>query len=211
MTNEWESLEERELNNYSYKVKVSLLNEPIKFWHNYERIIFLGDSLTDFCEWHEFDIPNRIKIYNRGISGDTCSGIMARIDSIRKLYPAKLFLMAGINNLAVSQPVYIASKEYQKLIAEITSFLDGDKVFLLSILPINPDMYHNKHIPNNYNIIRLNEEIKRIAKEFHCGYIDLYNEMIDENGYLKIEYTVDGCHLNSCGYRVWYSKLTKLL
>ena len=56
-------------------------------------IVFLGNSLTDGCEWHELFADNRIK--NRGISGDTASDIHRRLGSVVKGQPAKIFHMAG--------------------------------------------------------------------------------------------------------------------
>jgi len=52
-------------------------------------IVFLGNSLTDGCEWTElFGNPH---IKNRGISGDEVMGIYDRIDPILKGKPAKIF------------------------------------------------------------------------------------------------------------------------
>jgi Lysophospholipase L1 and related esterases len=61
-------------------------------------IVFLGNSLTDGCEWAElFENPH---IKNRGISGDVVLGIYDRIDPILKGKPAKIFLLTGINDVS---------------------------------------------------------------------------------------------------------------
>lgn len=60
-------------------------------------IVFLGDSLSDYCEWSEF-FPNQ-RIKNRGIAGDTTDGILNRIDEVIQSKPQKLFLLIGINDL----------------------------------------------------------------------------------------------------------------
>ena len=54
-------------------------------------IVFLGNSITNGCEWHElFNNPN---IKNRGISSDVSMGVYDRLDPIIKGKPAKIFLM----------------------------------------------------------------------------------------------------------------------
>src|SRR3712207_850541 len=52
-------------------------------------ILFLGDSISDYCEWSEF-FPNK-RIKNRGIAGDTTDGILNRIDEVIQSKPEKLF------------------------------------------------------------------------------------------------------------------------
>ena len=39
-----------------------------------------------------------------------------------------------------------------------------------------------------------------MASTYDATYIDLYNELVDEDGLLRLEYTVDGLHLSDEGY-----------
>ncbi|MGL4621995.1 MAG: GDSL-type esterase/lipase family protein, partial [Chroococcidiopsis sp.] len=43
-------------------------------------IVFLGDSITDECEWSELLENPHVK--NRGISGDTTMGVLNRLEDI---------------------------------------------------------------------------------------------------------------------------------
>ena len=54
-------------------------------------IIFLGNSITNGCEWAELFQNKNVK--NRGISGDICMGVYDRLDPIVKGKPAKIFLL----------------------------------------------------------------------------------------------------------------------
>ena len=58
-------------------------------------IVFLGNSLTDGCEWSEL-FDNR-HIRNRGISSDRACELAERLDPIVEGHPKRLFLMIGIN------------------------------------------------------------------------------------------------------------------
>ena len=61
-------------------------------------IIFLGNSITNGCEWAELFQNKNVK--NRGISGDICMGVYDRLDPIVKGKPAKIFLLIGINDVS---------------------------------------------------------------------------------------------------------------
>lgn len=55
---------------------------------------------------------------------------------------------------------------------------------------------------NNEKIRRINEALKEMAKQKGVEYIDVYSHLIDEEGNLRLEYTVEGLHLTVEGYRV---------
>lgn len=55
------------------------------------KIIFLGNSITAGCDWHELFGNGNIK--NRGIGGDIINGVIERIDEV--VNPKKIFLMMG--------------------------------------------------------------------------------------------------------------------
>ena len=61
-------------------------------------IVFLGNSITNGCEWHELlGMPN---VLNRGISGDIIPGLIERLDPVIAGKPAKIFIMCGVNDLS---------------------------------------------------------------------------------------------------------------
>ena len=64
----------------------------------FEKIVFLGDSITEGGgDWNNyFGTKN---IVNRGISGDTTLGVLARLSEICFYKPISLFLLIGINDI----------------------------------------------------------------------------------------------------------------
>ena len=66
-------------------------------------IIFLGDSLTELCDWNELLGKNNLK--NRGIDGDVINGVIERIDEVVSSNPQKIFLMIGTNDLAQNRTI----------------------------------------------------------------------------------------------------------
>jgi lysophospholipase L1-like esterase len=168
-------------------------------------IVFLGDSLTNACEWHEFF--RNIRLKNRGISGDTTNGLLNRIDEVIESKPRKVFMMIGINDLNQGRNVEVILNTYKIILKSFQDKTSKTEVFVQSILPLN-----NQKRPNNgtnNKIIELNAKLKNLAQEFSFHYIDLFSAFLDENNQLDARYTIDGIHLNGQGYLVWKGIIEK--
>lgn len=171
-------------------------------------IIFLGDSITDECEWAELlENPN---IKNRGISGDTIDLMVKRLDDILESKPKQIFLMVGINDFFQN---YKSSQEiaegYKNLLTEIRNKSPKTQVIIQSVLPVNKTKYKIK-VDNN-NIVKLNFYLKELAQDFSWQYIDLFSHLSDSKNQLDSRYTLDGLHLNSQGYLVWKQVIEKYI
>jgi hypothetical protein len=84
-----------------YKDKTKLFQQYAKMNKYNKPIIFLGDSITEKMDWQELFSSNNI--INRGICSDTISGVINRLDSILQVKPSKVFLMIGINDMALGK------------------------------------------------------------------------------------------------------------
>jgi lysophospholipase L1-like esterase len=163
-------------------------------------IIFLGDSITDECEWAE--LLENPKLKNRGISGDTTKGILHRLNDVVKFQPAQIFLMIGVNNfIHYDSSVEIILADYRQIITEIRAQSPNTEIFLQSVLPVNKTKYGIR--VNNNNIINLNLSLTELTKEFSLQYIDLFSHLSDSQNQLDERYTLDGLHLNGQAYLVW--------
>ncbi len=165
-------------------------------------IVFLGNSITDGAEWYELLGNKRIR--NRGISADVTEGILLRLDAVTKLQPASIFIMIGVNDLSRNMPVSEITANYRKILERIRTETPGTKVFIESVLPVNPatGMALN-HTNKTELIMELNSRLKDLATEFGHTYIDLFSIMADTNNHLPRKYSIDGLHLSYEGYRVW--------
>jgi len=168
-------------------------------------IVFVGDSITDFFRLNEFF--HGVYIINRGIGGDTTDGVLKRLsESVFDLSPSKVFILIGTNDIG-------ENKSYDHIIGNIALIIDKiqnkcpeAKIYLQSIYPVSKakDKKIKKFIVgkrSNEKIRRVNEGLKRIAKEKDVEYIDVYSHLTDEDGNLKLEYTIEGLHLTVEGYR----------
>lgn len=165
-------------------------------------IVFLGNSITDGAEWYELLGNKRIR--NRGISADVTEGILLRLDAITKLKPAKIFIMIGVNDLSRNMTVSEITANYTAILERIRTETPKTKVYIQSVLPVNPatGMALN-HTNKTDLIIGLNARLKELAAEFGHTYIDLFSLMADANNHLPRKYSIDGLHLTYAAYRVW--------
>lgn len=169
-------------------------------------ICFLGDSITDGCEWAE--LTGKSNATNRGIGGDTAWGIIARIDEITQGKPSKVFLMIGTNDLSRGKTPTEVSDKIDEIIKTIKKQSPQTVIYLQSTFPVidgKVKAYENK------NINPLNIELEKIAKIEKVTWIEIASSLKDKNGQLKSELTNDGLHLNGAGYQLWYSLIKKYL
>lgn len=173
------------------------------------KIIFLGDSLTDYCEWSE--LFRDICIKNRGISGDRTDGVLSRLDDILNSNPQKIFLMIGINDLVQGVQLPQLLSNYRTILVKFKSQSPETKVFIQSILPVNNHKSQEKLSLrlNNEKVIAVNANLRELAQEFSFYYIDLFSAFSDDENALISQYTTDGIHLNGQGYLLWKKIIEK--
>jgi len=161
-------------------------------------IIFLGNSITDNCEWSElFQNP---KIKNRGIGGDDTDGVLERLDEIVSSKPEKVFMLIGTNDLAYGKSVEHVLDNTRLILDEISTASPATKIYVHSVLPVDDAVHYTR---KNSDIILINQELEKLVKERGLVYIDLFPEFVDKNGILDKNYSLDGLHLNGEGYLLW--------
>lgn len=157
------------------------------------KIVMLGDSITYRINWQ--NILNNKNIQNMGINGDTTKDILDRLDKIDN-NTKKVFIMAGINDIARSYSVKSIFVIYKQVIKNLQK--KGISVYIQSTL------YTGDRIDPVYNkkVKELNLLLKDLAKQKGIKFIDL-NRYLSKNGSLRRKYTKDEVHLNNLGYNVW--------
>ena len=158
-------------------------------------IIFLGNSITNGCEWAELFQNKNVK--NRGISGDICMGVYDRLDPIVKGKPAKIFLLIGINDVSRGTSADKIISEISMIVRKIKQESPKTKLYLQSVLPVN-DCYgmFNGHTSRWQVVKQINDLLEPLAvKEGHF--------VEKETGKMNPVYTNDGLHLLGKGYLLW--------
>ena len=172
-------------------------------------IVFLGNSITDGCEWAElFDNPH---IKNRGISADKTWDVLERLDPIVKGHPKKVFLMIGINDLPTGEEPGEVVVRIHRIMERFMQESPRTELYIQSVLPVNDKFpnYAKRHGSKDTEILKVNEGLRRLCEEFGVTYIDLHSALKDKNGKLDERYTNDGLHLLGEGYLVWKAQIER--
>ena len=171
-------------------------------------IVLLGDNMIDGCEWAElFDNPH---IINRGIHGDRVEWMFDRLGAICQAQPAKVFIMAGFQDLLHKTK----SKDCVLMIAKLAKTIEKEcpntKIYIMSILPMNlnvPAQESRKESTINLRVDNCNKWLTNWCAGQYITFIDVASAMKDAEGMLDARYTADGINLNGLGYMVWKSVL----
>ena len=175
-------------------------------------IIFLGDSLTDWCQWSEFF--QNLNIKNRGIGGDRVNGILKRLPEVVSSSPDKVFLMVGVNDLGWGVDVQEIVLNYERVIQNISKTTPSTTIYVQSILPVNEQLlsqYYPGSKITGKNILKLNRYLKDLSQKYQLTYVDLYPLFTANENQLDENLTFDGLHLNGKAYCIWKSAIDKYL
>ena len=176
-----------------------------------QRVVFLGDSITDSWDDPRFGgfFPGKPYV-NRGIGGQTTPQMLIRFrPDVIALKPKVVVILAGTNDIAgnTGPATPEAIEDNLTSMAELAR-AHGIRVVLASILPVSdyetrdgkPVIRTTRRPPEQ--IKTLNAWMRRYAAENALIYLDYYSPMADERGFLKDELSDDGLHPNEKGYAV---------
>ncbi len=168
-----------------------------------DRVVFMGNSITEGWEAIRPDYFVDNNYINRGISGQTTPQMLLRFrQDVVDLEPAAVVILAGINDIAgntgPSTIQMIADNIFS--MAEI-AVANDIKVILCSVLPAY-DFPWNPGIDPAQKVVELNQLIETYADEKGHPYVDYFSAVADDRNGLPVKYAEDGIHPNALGYSV---------
>ena len=169
---------------------------------NEERVVFMGDSITEGWKSHFPEYFNNPNYINRGIGGQTTPQMLLRFrQDVIKLYPKVVVILAGTNDIAGNTGPSTLDMIEDNLysMAELAK-VHNIEVVLCAVLPVFDYPWQTGLEPAE-KIIELNRRIKEFADVHGIVYADYFAPMADEQNGLKAEYTYDGVHPNRAGYK----------
>ena len=170
---------------------------------NENRIVFMGNSITE--GWSNF-VPSFFEgrpYINRGISGQTTPQMVLRFkQDVVDLRPKVVVILAGINDIAGNTGPMTLEQSRDNLIAMAQlAKVNGIKVVLSSVIPAF-DFPWNPGMEPAEKVVALNKMIKEYANKNNIVYLDYFTAMADERNGLKKELGYDGVHPNLEGYQM---------
>lgn len=170
---------------------------------NENRIVFMGNSITE--GWSNFcpEFFEGKPYVNRGISGQTTPQMLLRFrQDVINLKPKVVVILAGTNDIAGNT----GPSTLQMIMDNIISMSElakanGIEVILSSVIPAYDYPWSAGKNPNE-KIPALNKMIKEYTNDNNLVYIDYFTKMADSKNGLIEKYTYDGVHPNKLGYEV---------
>jgi lysophospholipase L1-like esterase len=167
------------------------------------RVVFMGDSITDFWVRRAPEFFAGKPYLDRGISGQTTPQMLLRFrQDVVDLKPKVVVILAGTNDIAgntgLATPKMI--EDNLQSMAELAQ-ANGIRPVFASVLPAarfgwSPDMEPGPQIA------ALNAWIKDYTQQHHLIYLDYYSAMVDEHLGLQASLSKDGVHPNEAGYAI---------
>ena len=186
-----------------YRDENARVLDPAK---NEQRVVFMGDSITDMWAQPRFGgfFPGKPYI-DRGISGQTTPQMVLRFRAdVIALEPKVVVILAGTNDIAGNTgPITLEETEGNLASMAELARANGIRVVLSSVLPVSNYGHVDMRIKRPpEKILELNAWIKKYAAEKGHVYLDYFPATVDDQGLLKRELSEDGLHPNSAGYAV---------
>ena len=164
---------------------------------NENRIVFMGNSITESWSSLHPEFFSGKSYINRGISGQTTAQMLVRFRAdVIDLQPKAVVILAG-NTGPVTIKMIAANIKSMAELARMNKIL----VIISSVLPVY-DYSWKPGLEPVEKISRLNEIIKNYATKHGHTYLDYYTAMVNDQKGLKKEYTYDGVHPNKTGYKI---------
>lgn len=168
-----------------------------------DRIVFMGNSITEGWGRACPDFFSKKSYINRGISGQTTPQMLLRFRAdVIKLKPSVVVILAGINDIAgntgPSTPEMI--QDNLASMAELAR-AHGISVILCSVLPAR-DFPWRPGLEPAGKVIEINKWIRSYAQKNGHTYLDFFSAMADTDGGMKSGYSNDEVHPTEAGYRV---------
>jgi lysophospholipase L1-like esterase len=181
-------------------------NEELIKVFDQNRVVFMGNSITENWSLYSKDFFIDNPFINRGLGGQTSPQMLIRFMSdVVNLKPKSVVIMAGTNDIAGNTgPITIKNiAENIFSMAEI-AIANNISVFVCSTLPAI-DFLWSPGLEPAQKIINLNSILKDYCSKSDATYVDYYSSMSDSKGGLKVpEYTAENdlVHPNKAGYKV---------
>jgi len=179
---------------------------------NENRVVFMGNSITEGWLSIRPEFFKNKPYVNRGISGQTTPQMLVRFrQDVIHLKPSTVVLLAGINDIAENT----GPSTIEMIANNIVSMAELAKanhinVIICSVLPANKFPWREGLKPAE-KVIKLNTILKSYSKKHKLAYVNYYSAMVNDSHGLKKELGEDGIHPNKNGYLIMEPILEKAI
>jgi lysophospholipase L1-like esterase len=163
------------------------------------RVVFLGDSITDYWGSRSGTWFQHNGWINRGIGGQTTAQLLLRErNDVLALHPKAVVLEGGGNDMRLG----FSAEEIRDNLLTMGELAEHHHiaVFIAEMTPVCDCVRPLTGLRTVENIQRLNHLLGEMCKDKHWTLVDLNTPLADPNGKMQASLTVDGVHPNDEGY-----------
>lgn len=153
-------------------------------------------------------------VYNRGVGGYRTTDLLPILDAcVFELKPRKVFINIGTNDLSDGNiPLETVMSNYDRIISQIEEKLPDVIIYMMAYYPVNYEAATDEIKPcllirTNEKINRANKLVAQLAAKHGQKYINVNAPLMDEQGRLKAQYTIEGMHIKPEGYRAIFKDI----
>jgi acetyl esterase/lipase/lysophospholipase L1-like esterase len=170
---------------------------------NENRVVFMGNSITE--GWSKLDKSfwDGKPYINRGISGQTTPQMVLRFQQdVIDLKPKVVVILAGTNDIAGNTGPMTLEQTRDNIIA-MAQLANANRiqVVISSVIPAF-DYPWKPGLEPAEKIVVLNKMLKEYASKSKIVYLDYFSAMADERNGLRKGLGDDGVHPNLDGYKI---------
>ena len=178
------------------------------------KVVAFGDSITDFLGWVDMLYGELgCEVVNAGVAGDRTSQALRRIEEdVIAENPDLTIINFGMNDQALNgstnknlTPIHVYESNYRKIIEKVQA--TGSDIILVAVHDVDSKqygggspVYNGKDAEGVTYVDRYNAVVKKLAKEYNIGFLDINNLTEDALSFM----TVDGIHLNEVGQNRYF-------
>ena len=203
------------LMDWAHLKKYEQSNSELKKINDPNRVVFMGNSITEGWSFLDKDFFINNQFVNRGIGGQTTPQMLIRFKpDVVNLNPKAVVILAGINDIAENTGPVTIENIAENIISMVEiAKANNIKVLICSTLPAI-DFTWSPGMEPGPKVIKLNSILKNYCDSNNIPYVDYFSAMSDEKGGLKVpEYTTADylVHPNLAGYKVMEKIILKAL
>lgn len=127
---------------------------------------------------------------------------LTTIEAVKKNKPENIYICIGSNDVNWKEQSDVTS-EYTSYVRKLKAASPDSKIYLMSLTPVTKSKSSSDNDYNNTKIKSFNSWISNVAQSEGAYYLDIFSELIGDNGALPNELAEsDGYHIKLTGCKI---------
>jgi lysophospholipase L1-like esterase len=117
----------------------------------------------------------------------------------------KVFILLGINEMSSRSESF--KEWYRAILEKVMDIQPGADIYIMGITSVSRDKESGSSVFTRANIEGYNAVLQELAEEYEVYYLDTFNWLCDDEGFMPDGSTWDGVHPQVPYYKLWLSEL----